>query len=223
MGTVTTSRALQTGVALVWLGAAVGFFVLEAVAAAAMVPPYNYADHYISALGVPARSPRAAAMNTALYAQGILFFAGAVLVVRGTAASHSRLFLCLVAINTVGNIAVATVHQGSADSASGSGWLHGVGAGLAIVAGNAAIVAGSACLAPSVGVRWYRGASVALAGVGFVGLLMLVRALAIPAASTPDPGVWERMSVYSTLIWQILSAVLLLTHSMRRLSGGSSR
>ena len=31
-------------------GAAVGFFVLEAVAAAAMVPPYNYADHYISAL-----------------------------------------------------------------------------------------------------------------------------------------------------------------------------
>jgi len=47
---------------------------------------------------------------------------------------------------------------------------------------------------------------------------MLMRALAIPAASTPHPGVWERMSVYSTLIWQILSAVLLLTQSMRRLS-----
>jgi len=116
---------MQTGGALVWLGAAVGFFVLEAVAAAAVVPPYNYADHYISALGVPARSPRAAAMNTALYAQGMLFFAGAVLVVRGTAASHSRVFLCLAAINTVGNIAVATVHQGSAVSASGWGWLHG--------------------------------------------------------------------------------------------------
>jgi len=207
----------------VWIGAAVGFLVLEAVAAAAAVPSYSYAENYISALGVPARSPLAAAMNTAFYAEGILFLVGAVLVVRGTGARHSWLFLSLVATNTVGNIGVATVHGGSGLAANGWAWLHGLGAVLAIVAGNAAIVAGSSCLAQSVGVWWYRAVSIGLAVLGFLGLVMLVRAFSTPATSVPQQGVWERMSAYSTLIWQMLSGVLLITDVTRRVSARSDR
>jgi len=209
------------GGAVAWIGAAVGFLVLEAVAAAAVAPGYDYAENYISALGVPARSPLAAAMNTAFYAQGILFLVGSFLVVRGSAAAHSGLFLALVATNTVGNIAVATVHAGSAPSASGSAWLHGLGAVLALVAGNAAIVAGSSRLAQSVGVRWYRAVSIGLAALGCLALVMLLRALVIPASNASLRGLWERTSAYSTLIWQTLSAVLLITASIRRVSARS--
>jgi hypothetical protein len=210
---VMTSRANRVGGALSWVAGALGYLILEAMAAA-VVPSYSYAHDYISALGVPALSARAAAMNTAFYVQGILFLIGSVLLVRGSGGRYSGLFLFLVATNTVGNILVATVHGGSALAASGWIWLHGLGATLAIAGGNAAIVAGSACMMKSVGVRWYRGASGLLAALGFMGLAMFLLGM-----NVSNVGIWERVSVYSILMWQLFTAVLLLAGARGRADG----
>ncbi|MCW2686334.1 MAG: hypothetical protein JWR37_1224, partial [Mycobacterium sp.] len=86
-------------------------------------------------------SPPPELMNTAFYLQGISFFAGAVLLVRARGTT-ARLFRCLAAANAVGNILVGTVHGGPAATADGTHWVHATGAALAIVASNAAILAG---------------------------------------------------------------------------------
>ena len=81
--------ATAAGAAL-WVVAAGGYLLLEAVAAAGFEPAYSYANNYISDLGVTGRelvhgrmidSPRANLMHTAFYLQGILFLLGALLIV----------------------------------------------------------------------------------------------------------------------------------------------
>ena len=128
--------------------AAVGYLILEAVAAAGFEPVYSYARNYISDLGVNAgelvhgrmiNSPRSYLMHTAFYLQGLLFFPGALLIVGVPNSRRARMFLGLVAANAVGNIVIGTLHSGK---------LHRVGAALAIVGGNAAILTGSAVVRP---------------------------------------------------------------------------
>lgn len=185
--------------AAVWIAAALGYLIAEAVAAAAIGPRYNYLIDYISSLGVPARSPRAAAMNAAFCWQGTLFLLGTLLV--GPAASHRTryraAFVLFATANAVGNILVAVVHSGS------GAWVHGLGALLAIAGGNAAIVAGSTSLSKSIGAPWYRVVSWLLAGAGYAGLTLFV-------LGANNVGLWERISVYSILLWQTLTAILLL-------------
>ena len=175
----------QPGVAIgaaLWIGAALVYVLLEAVAAAAVVPAYSYARNFISDLGVPAISPRAGLMNSAFYLQGILFLSGAVLISRSALPGKARLFVGLAAVNAVGNILVATF-------TSGTGALHTVGAVLAIGGGNAAILAGSSALHGAIGPRWYRAVSVALAGVGFLSLTVFwVRSRAICCRSVSPNG-----------------------------------
>jgi hypothetical membrane protein len=136
--------------AALWIAAALGYLLLEAIAASRFDPGYSYARNYISDLGEPGHgtyegrmidSPPPELMNTAFYLQGISFFAGAVLLVRARGTT-ARLFRCLAAANAVGNILVGTVHGGPAATADGTHWVHATGAALAIVASNAAILAG---------------------------------------------------------------------------------
>ena len=213
---VTTSRASRIGGAVLWIGAGLGFLLLEAITAAAVVPPYSYADNYISALGVPAWSPRAAVINTAFWIEGTLFLVGSLLVVWGSGSRLSRLFVLLVATNAFGNIAVGVVHGGSASAANGWVWLHLLGATLAIIGGNAAILVGSFCLTRSVKVWWYRVVSVLLAGLGFMGVAILSGGFSRPGTAVLHAGAWERVSVYTILGWQIFTGVLLLTDRVGR-------
>src|SRR3981081_1007958 len=142
---VNRSRlSLQAG-AVLGISAAFIFLALEAITAAAVLPSYSYANGFISDLGVPAWSPRAALMNAAFWIQGLLFLTGAILI--ATAFRGAWLFVVLAATNAVGNVLVAVVHGGSALVASGYAWLHVVGALLVIVGGNAAILVGSSVIA----------------------------------------------------------------------------
>ncbi len=133
-----------------WLMAGAAYLILEAVAAAAYRPDYSYAHNYISDLGRPSRqsagatigSGFASAMNAAFYLQGILFLVGAVLLVRARRKPNARAFLNLVAVNTLGNIVVGTVYSGPPADAGGPAWVHAGGAVMAIVGGNAAVLAG---------------------------------------------------------------------------------
>ncbi len=192
---------------MLWISAAVIFIAVETVAAAAVVPSYSYVNGYISDLGVPARSPKAVLMNSAFWVQGLAFLAGAVLIAR--ALRSGWLLVALAAANAVGNLLVAVVHGGSALVAKGYSWLHVVGAVLAIVGGNAAIVIGSSVVAKAVALRGYRAASVAIAVIGFVGLALLSIAMST-AGTTLPAGAVERASVYSILVWQVFTGVVLL-------------
>jgi hypothetical membrane protein len=210
LGAVRTSR-LNLGVAAVlWITAALVFLLLEGLAAAAVQPSYSYLTGYISDLGVPAWSARAVLMNTAFWVQGLLFFAGAVLIAR--ACGGGRLFVFLAAVNAVGNVLVAVAHGGSALVASGYAWLHVLGAILAIVGGNAAILVGSSVAAKAVAPRGYRSVSIALAVIGFVCLAMLT---VTTSTSGLPSGAPERGSVYSILAWQAFTGVVLLARPVR--------
>jgi len=182
----------RTGGAACWVVGVAGYLILEAVAAAAYLPAYSYAHNYISDLG--RHGPRAPLMHVAFCLQGSMFLLGALCMVGVPRNRRSRLFVGLVAANAVGNILVGTVP---------SGLVHIAGAALALAGGNAAIVAGSTLLMPSL--RGYRLGSTVVAALGFLCLALLVaNCRALPV------GVWERGSAYSIFLWQLLTAALLL-------------
>lgn len=195
--------------------AAIGYLLLEAVAAAGFAPAYSYARNYISDLGLtggklvdgrPVHSPRAHVMHAAFCLQGILFLLGAALIVGVPDNRRARVFLGTVAANAVGNVVIATAHSGTA---------HVGGAALAIAGGNAAIAAGPDAIGALAGRRRYRAVSKTLAALGLSCMTMLVvnsktsRTLLLP------DGVWERGSVYSIIAWQLLTAAGLLARTSR--------
>jgi hypothetical membrane protein len=196
MQVTADSRLATAAGAVLWIVAAVGYLILEGFAAAGFEPTYSYAHNYVSDLGVTG-SPRAFLMRAAFFLQGTLFLLGALLMVRFPDSRRGRLFLGLVAANAVGNIVVGTLH---------SGHIHVAGAALAIVGGNAAILAGSALVGPAGGRRWYRGISKFVAVLGILCLVMLMINSVTRTASVLPDGVWERGSIYSITLWQLLTA-----------------
>ena len=202
--------------AVLWILAAVGYLILEAVAAASFTPGYSYAGNYISDLGLPSGtlvhgqvidSSRAYLMHAAFYLQGGLFFLGALLLTGIPDNRRAQIFLGTVGANAVGNIVIGTVH---------SGRVHVAGALLAIVGGNVAIVLGSTAIRLVAELPWYRRVSKSLAALGLSCLAMLaVNSASARAILLPD-GVWERGSVYSITAWQLLTAVCVLIGSRRK-------
>jgi hypothetical protein len=185
----------RTG-ALLWIASAVCYFVAEAVAATAF-DGYGYATDYVSTLGDPARSPHAAVMNAAFVVQGLAFPLGAWFVSRAAQAGRALPFLSLAVCNGVGNLLVAAVPSGT-----GSAW-HGVGAAMALIGGNAAVLAGSSVLRSALAAPAYRVMSIAL---GVSGLLCLV-AVAFKLAPI---GAWERGSIYTIYAWQVMTGIVVI-------------
>lgn len=176
---------MRLAAAACWLLAGCGYLVLEAIAAAGYHTRYGYAANMISDLGRPDLSALAPLMNVAFVLQGTLFLVAAVLLTR------AQPFVGFAAANAVGNVVVAVIHSGSP--------VHVAGAVLAIVGGNAAILAGYGVVDGSL--RWYRSVSLTLAAVGLVAFAVL--------AIAPNP-VAERVSVYTIVAWQVISAIQLL-------------
>jgi hypothetical membrane protein len=191
-----TSLATRRGAAL-WVVAALGYLTLEAISAAGFGSAYSYPRNYISDLGVDADSPRAYLIHIAFYLQGALFFLGAVLLVGIPDNRRAQIFLGSITANAIGNVVIGTVHSGDA---------HRVGAVLAIVGGNAAILAGAAVIPTVGGWRWYRRTSELVAAVGLLSLLMLLVNSATSNDNLLPSGAWERGSVYSIIAWQLLTA-----------------
>jgi hypothetical membrane protein len=218
-------RQFATIAAILWIAAGISYVTLEAIAAAGYRGGYSYANNYISDLGVTIPStfegrtidsPRAIVMNTAFYLDGILFLAAAILAVRAFAAPGWWLFLGLAATHTVGNVLVGTIHGGGTESASGSIQWHTLGAGLAIIGGNAAVLAGSV-LSRRIGTPpWYRAISTALGLLGLICLAMLLIDRGTTAINLLPEGAWERGSVYTITAWEVFTGSCLLAFTQRR-------
>jgi len=198
-------RQYAVSAAVAWSSAGLAYLSLEAVAAAAFRPHYSYARNLISDLGIPSDdSPLAWLMNTAFCVQGSLFLVGAILTVRAVETRKAGLFVTLAAANAVGNLLIAAFHSGPAARPEGTAWVHAIGAVLAIVGGNAAILAGSRILS-----GWHRKVSVALAVFGLLSFVLFV--IELKASSALPLGAWERCSVYSITSWQLFTAAWLLS------------
>ena len=200
-----TGRAYALGAAIAWISGGLAYVIVEAIAAKAFRPHYSYVHNVISDLGVTS-----SVMNAAFCVQGTLFLVGAILSVRAFETPKAGPFLTLAAANAVGNILIATFHSGSAARADGTAWVHAVGALLAIVGGNAAILAGSLIIG---GRPRYRRLSAGLAALGLLSFTMFAIGSKIAAFNVLPPAVWERCSVYSIIAWQVVTAILCYTRS----------
>jgi hypothetical membrane protein len=190
--------------AVAWLSAGLAYLTLEGIAAAAFRPHYSYAHNLISNLGIPSDgSPLAWLMNTAFGVQGTLFLVGAILAVRAVAPRKAGLFVSLAATNAVGNLLIAAFHSGPASHANGTAGVHAIGAVLAIVGGNAAILAGS-----RIAGGWHRKVSVILGAFGLLSFALFV--IELTASNALPLGILERCSVYSITAWQLFMAAWLL-------------
>lgn len=188
-----------------------GYLTLEAIAACGYRTPYSYTHALISDLGVPTESSLAYLMNTAFIVQGILFFLGAVLIACASGRRRTGLFLSLAAANAIGNVMVAAVHSGPVAHADGSIRVHETGALLAILGGNAAILVASSFLPRADKPRWYRDVLIGLGALGLVSFLLLVTEMRVAAIHVLPPAMWERASVYSITVGQLITAGYLVT------------
>ncbi len=202
-----------------WLLAGLVFVIVEAVAATQFTPGYDYAVNYISELGVvgcreayngvQACSPLGDLMDAAFIASGLLFGAGAALLYPQLQGRGRRLLLALGIIHAIGLVLVGVFHGGSFVGQEGLAVFHVIGALMAIVGGNLAIA-----LAP---VARVFGAPAALrrlgpwaAAAGLGGLLVLIISSGAKLGIPPGDGAWERLSVYSITLWQVLTGGWLL-------------
>jgi hypothetical membrane protein len=187
-----------------WLLSAAVYLTCEAVAAAS-APGYSYVEDYISDLGV------SAVMNVgAFMLHGSLFLLGAVAVAFAYSVGGwtGRNFVLAALANAIGNVLVGTFPSG-ASAAADVNW-HMIGAALAIVGGNVAVIIagfGSRRIgaAPS-----FRNASVAIGMIGLACLLALVIDDPSSGSRALPVGLLERGSVYSTVAWELLAGVTIL-------------
>jgi hypothetical membrane protein len=214
----TRTAAVPASAGIAWIAAAVVYVGTEAIAASAF-PGYSYSANYISDLGVPEvaefqgrsiDSPLAAVMNTGFVLQGVLYLLGAVIATRALRTGPRRAFLALAAVHAVGITVVGLIHGSASSAASGIGWMHVVGAGMAIIAGNVASIIAGLGSGRIGAARAFRVASVAL---GVVGLIAL-GALQALGGSDVD-GIWERGSVYTVTAWELLAGVTVLAAARR--------
>jgi hypothetical membrane protein len=207
---------------IAWIAAAAVYVGTEAIAASAF-PGYSYSANYISDLGVPEvaqyqgraiDSPLHAVMNAGFILQGALYLAAAVIATRALRTGPRRAFLALAVVHAVGITVVGLIHGSASSAASGIGWMHVVGAGMAIIAGNAAsLVAGLGAGRGSGrlgAARAFRVASVALGVVGLVALALLQT-----VGGSGIDGIWERGSVYTVTAWELMAGVAVLVAARR--------
>lgn len=202
-----------------WLLAGLVFVVAEGVATTQFTPAYDYAVNYISELGVVgcmeaynglrACSPLAGMMNAAFVASGLLFGLAAILAATQLSGRGRFLFLALGITHAIGLVLVGVFHGGALVAHDGLAVFHVIGAVLAIVGGNLAIA-----FAP---VPREFGAPDALrrlgpwaAAAGLVGLLVLIVSSGAKLGIPPGEGAWERLSVYTITLWEILMGGWLL-------------
>jgi hypothetical membrane protein len=209
---------LQGGGALCLIAAGLVFFVAEAVTAAAWsTPPYSYAANHISDLGATVCgphnvrqvcSPLHGVMNAAFILEGVLFLFGALALTAAQRSAPAIPYLALVALHAVGGTLVGLVPE-TVPPPLGS--LHALGALLAIVAGNLAIlVGGNTLLRPQLP-AWLPPTSLGLGALGLVSFVLFVVVGRLrPEVALSIGGLIERLSAYPINGWELLVGGTLL-------------
>ena len=206
--------ALITGVMLT-LG--VLYFVAEFWSAALWTgSDYSFRLNYVSDLGaVVCRdldgdfvcSPGNVIMNTGFVVQGVIIGIGGILAAHLLLPHRKIRFLVMffLLLSAIGTVMVGLFHGSFGLPATGLNRLHWLGAGLAILFGNAGILVFAAS-AISHGPRLWAAFGL-LAGTVGLGSLFLIRS---PLRDILGTGTIERLAVNPIIIWTIGTGILIL-------------
>jgi hypothetical membrane protein len=202
------------GLALVL--APVVYVVTEAIAASAWTRPrYNYADNYVSDLGVTGPretflghdiySPLAPVMNAGFIADGLLALLATILIVRFRADRRAKAIWILSALFAIGITLVGVFHGSRLSQQAGTIGLHFLGAPVAIIAGNViTVLAGTCAAALGLGPRLRR----PLIILGTVGIAALAAQIVVMGGVPGFPaGICERLAVYAVLVSQLIQGL----------------
>lgn len=202
--------------ALLWLCAPIWYLLCELGAALAF-PGYNYAVFYISDLGIAEHavlddrtlaSQIPQVMNAGFIGTGLLFLLGAIMLAsRMRKGLRSTLFVTFSVVYAFGWAFVGLVSSAPSHEENGLMTYHLLGAAAAIGGGNLLALLSAGPFRFVGRVRW---AGVILGAMGFVFTYFLGRSLFFP------DGVWERASVYTFMLWQLIIAIVLLRRSLPR-------
>lgn len=218
-------RPTTAHAAVAWIAAAATWLGCEGVAASA-APGYTR-NHFISDLGVPevsefadrlVDSPLAWVMNAGFVGHGVLFAVAAVVMCRCLPATRERtIFLACALLHAVGIMVVGAVPGSPRNTDNGLIVVHLVGAVLATIGGELALLLLSQrILSAHLPSRTRVATGLAAVG-GAVSLVVLALDLALRGNVPGGYGVWERGAAYATLVAELLLAIALL--SARRVGG----
>ncbi|WP_346034977.1 DUF998 domain-containing protein [Brevibacterium picturae] len=221
-----SAGARSTAIAAIcWILAGIVYLLAEAITASAF-PHYSYAMNYISDLGVPdvetlgnraIDSPLHMVINIAFVAQGLMFAAGSICMVRGSRLPLRLPIIIFAFFHALGMVLIAVVNGGQHNNELGLGWVHLLGALFAFLGGHlTAICVGASLLSrrrssPDRASRLIGVMSLVIGLIGILGIVMLqIDVRAVPRTVLPD-GVWERIGMYAIIVWEIGYGAVLLS------------
>jgi Protein of unknown function (DUF998) len=213
--TATPPRTVARWAGAALIAAALTSLVVEAIVAAAWdLRPYSYIDDYVNFLGSPfvgefedilISSPLWWLMSIAWIVSGMLVAAASIALGRGLTGWKRRTITALGVAQAIALILFAVFPLGPARSGDGTLVLYLIGAFLSIIGGNAlAVVTGLS--SRDLGLpRWLAVASVTLGAIGLLNI-------PVTYGWTPT-GLAERISLYSYLLWTLITGFTLLRSS----------
>lgn len=229
MATAVLKKPPAILAAMIWFGTPTLYFGVEWYTSRMFSPYYSYISRFTSDLGIPyayndpdtghlINSWRAVMMNLNFAANGLLFLAGNICLLRANGQKKlSMTRLVNAVLYCIGIILVGAVAGGPKEHESGSVIWHGIGAGLAIIGGNInSLLAGFAT--PSDSNPFYRAVSLFMgtAGLSGLGIFFLL-------GSLETKGFWQRSSIYPTLFWEYATALSLIFELFQQQRNGHTK
>lgn len=209
---ISVKRPLLWISGVLWIIAGLWYLLAETIAAAGF-PRYSYAMNYISDLGVPGfgnldgrelDSRLHTVMNAGFVGEGLFALLAAIVLSATLPRRKSLGLLAIVAVHAAGITIVGLVPGSPENAANGLMNFHGLGAVLAIGAGNFAAILAGAWITRGLLPSSVRIAAIAFGVVGFTGATLLANKIGLP------DGVWERTAVYAIILWHLLLGTALL-------------
>ena len=159
----------------------------------------TYLFHTISELGIPnINSPLAFLMNSAFVIIGLTFILGNFYKLKDFIIKNKVIFYILTIVSAIGVIIVAMIHAGNPVT---DGY-HSLGAIMAILGGNILLIIISRSMDKF---ETYQKVTLALGIIGLIAFWIMF----FNMGSIYMP-VFERLSVYTLIIWSFISGVYLL-------------
>ena len=163
----------------------------------------TYIYHTISELGIPgSNSPTYFLMNTAFILIGLALLFDNYYKIKDYIIKNNIIFYILTLITSLGVIIVGLIHGGNPLT---SGY-HTSGAVMAILGGNILLIITSRSMKDF---RQYQQITLVL---GIIGLLMFW--IMFFSMGSPYMPVYERLSVYTLIIWSLITGIYLLKNNI---------
>lgn len=206
-------RKIRVG-SILFILAPLIFFLCEAIAASAWTsPPYHYYYNFISDLGIPVvtefqgrmiNSPLHNVMNLGFISYAVMFILAYSMIIHMLPEKGKKIDVVLAMFHGIGVALVGFF--------PGYDWwgviFHGIGAVGVIFGGNLAILSTGLLVQRAIPEKWFAVVSVVFGIIGIIGIIICI-------AVNDYQGVFERISIYPIMAWDIIFGVLMCKSSYK--------